>query len=629
LSDGRRLYWLESRPEEGGRHTVVRDRPDGSAEDISPKDLSVRSRVHEYGGGAYCLVATPDAGPEATGVAFVDRDTQRVFLDRPTGSGARALSPEPVEGERWNHGDLRADARGRWVFAVREVHRPSGIARDVVAYGTADPGAPRTLCTDRDFFAAPRPDMAGNRFAWMCWDHPDMPWDNSELWVGELTSDRDGLLVVHSSRRIAGGRDVARGEGASVGQPLWCADGSLAFISEEAGWWQPWRWSPAGTTTRLCDEEAEFHGPDWLLGQSTMAERADGSLVCRRRRAGIDDLIELAPNGRLGVVDQPCVSISQLCAHENGVAWIGSTPLVGATVWIADGATAARSVGEDPKVVIGPADVSVGQRFGAPSTDGTREVRGLLYSPKLAETTGPVGARPPLVVFCHAGPTGSIEAGFDPVIQFFTTRGFAVAGVDYAGSTGYGRAFRRSLEGGWGIVDVDDCVAAARYLVERGRVDGGRLAIRGSSAGGFTALCAMARHRAFAGAVSWYGVTDLLALSAATHDFESHYNERLVGPLPETAAEYRRRSPVHRVADMVGAVLVLQGLDDPVVPPAQATAIVAALKRRGLHARYLAFAAESHGFGRAETIAAALRAELAFYQEILDADDPDAAQVRW
>ncbi len=624
-SDGASLYWLESRPQEGGRVVVVRHAPSGDSEEASPPAVSVRSKVHEYGGGAYCLV--PSAGP-APAIAYVDQSDQRIWLVRPSGRAGPAplttepLTPAPPAGLRWHHGDLRATGDGGHVLCVREAHDGAGgVTRTVVALSTRAPREASTLCSGRGFFAAPRPDRAGGRLAWLTWDHPDMPWDATELWVGELHRSDDGGLAVAEPRLVAGGRASGAGsEGESVGQPLWLDDGRLVFVSDAAGWWQPWCWEPGGPAVRLCGDEGEFHGPDWVLGQATMAELGDGRLACRRRRAGIDELGTVpTAGGAFRAFEQPCVSVGAVCAHDGGLAWLGSTPQRPAGPWWAawtDGSFKhAAPVGDPGAGPLEQDDVSVAEPFSVTTERG--ELPGLYYRPTLAGWRGPDGARPPLVVFCHSGPTGCAEAGFDPVVQYFTSHGFAVAAVDYAGSTGYGRAYRRRLWGAWGLADADDCAEAALALAERGLADRQRMAVRGSSAGGFTALCALARSRAFAVAVSWYGVTDLAALAASTHDFEAHYNDRLVGPLPEAAEEYRRRSPVNLVEEMEGSVLILQGLDDPVVPPDQATAMVDALRRRGLRVDYLSFEGESHGFRRAETMATGLATELAFYQELL------------
>lgn len=617
LSAAGRLWWLESRPLEGGRSVVVAGRPNEAPAVVSPPGVSVRSKVYEYGGGAFCVTggagAAGSGGPET--LVYVDQADQQVWRagTRESGDPVRLTTEE--HGEGWRYGDLRAAVRG-WVTAVRE--RPGTgppVVRQVVALEAGRPGRAAVLAGGRDFLAAASTDPDGGRLAWVCWDHPDMPWTASELWLGTLAWETGGGPRLVAAERLAGGRDPGGAE-VSVGQPQWCEDGSLVFVSDVAGWWQPWRWSAGTGVRRLCDEEAEFHGPDWSLGQVTMAEERPGQLVCRRQRDGLDALCRLPRGGdRSVVVRQPCVAVSTVRAHGGGLAWLGATARAPATVWwLPEGGSPAPAF--DAPAPLDEGDVAVAEHFTCTGAGG-RAVHGHLYPPRLRGVSGPAGEPPPLVLHCHSGPTGSAGAGFDPVVQCFTTRGIAVATVDYGGSTGYGRAYRDALRAGWGLVDVDDCVAAARHLADAGRVDGTRMAIRGSSAGGFTALGALVRARVFAGAVSWYGVTDLLALSAVTHDFEAHYNDWLVGPLPAAAEEYRRRSPVHRVDDMAGAVLLLQGLDDPVVPPDQSAAMAEALRARGLRCDYLTFEGEGHGFRKSDTIRAALQAELAFHLEVL------------
>lgn len=633
-SDGDAVYWVEGRPEEGGRQVVVRATGDGPPVDVLPPEASARSRVHEYGGGAFCPVAG-----EREGVVYVEQADQRIVLVDRSGGTTPLTRPAPP-GERWAHGDLRATPDGRWVVCVRERHHeePAGrVRRELVAVPT-EPGAPvAVLCSGRDFYAAPRPDPAGRRLAWTCWDHPDMPWVASEVWEGALVER--STLTVERARRVDGGRRVAEatvssagddlpgGDGGpvSVGQPLWDDRGGLVYVSDRHGWWQPWRWSPEAPARPLTTDEAEYHGPDWALGQATLALLPDGGLVCRRRRDGFDRLVVVDPaTGSVGAVDQPCVVIDAVCRHRDRVAWLGSTPeLPPAPWWAGAGPTATvattATVVEPlvpPEPLLAPSEVSAAEPFAAQGRNG-RTVHGLFYPPRLEDTVGPPGELPPLVVHCHGGPTGAAGAGFDPVVQYLTTRGFAVAAVDYAGSTGYGRAHREALAGRWGEVDVDDCVDAARSLASAGRVDRRRMAVRGSSAGGFTALCALARSDVFAAGVTWYAVTDLLAMEAATHDFERHYTDWLVGPLPEAADELRRRSPVNLTAELRGAVLLLQGLDDPVVPAAQATAMAEALRAAGRRCDLLTFEGEGHGFRRAETVERCLEAEVAFYRDVL------------
>ena len=612
-SDGDTLYWLESRPAEGGRVVLVRAGDDGPR-DHSPPEVSIRSRVHEYGGGALCLLP---ANPGA--FAFVDQTDQRVWMCTGEGSPPRPLSETAPEGEEHRHGGLGATPDGRWVLAVREVHAADGAAprRSVCALPVRD-GAPATLAEGHDFFGAPRVHPAGDRLAVVAWDHPDMPWDASQLLVVPFaaTAGETPSLTAGAPSVVAGGPTE------SVGQPSWGSDGSLRFVSDRSGWWQPMvvsaPWRPDGARP-LAHEAAEFHGPDFVLGLSTMAVLADGRLAARTTAAGRDAVVLLAPDGGAPVaLEQPCVSISALCAHGEGFALLGSTPQDPVTVWLWRGSGDVTTARPASTVPLPAAAVSRAESFTLTGRRGT-PVYGTLYRPPRGDASHEADAPggPPLVVWCHGGPTAACSAGLDLAVQFFTTRGFAVACVDYAGSTGYGRSYRCSLWGEWGVADAEDCLDAARHLAARGEADPGRMAVRGASAGGMTALNALASGEGFAACASLYGVTDLLALAATTHDFEAHYTDRLIGPLPEAQARYVARSPVSRAHDMVGAVLLLQGTEDAVVPPAQAELMREALVVAGVPCDLRFFGGEGHGFRRAETLAAGLETELAFYLEHL------------
>jgi dipeptidyl aminopeptidase/acylaminoacyl peptidase len=645
-SDGSSVYWLESRPLEGGRVVFVRcdldaERP--GVVDLLPAGVSVRSRVHEYGGGACCLL--PGYGPGA--FASVDLADQRVWLQPGAGGPPRPLSGEPAGGERWAHGGLGASADGAWVVGVREVHvvADGPPRRCVVALGTgADNVGESVLVEGHDFYGAPRLDPEGRRLATVVWDHPDMPWDRSSVVVtpvGTLLDPATGAprLVATGPPWLAEGGDEV-----SVGQPAWRHDGALRFVSDRHGWWQPHCHSglpdgpPAAALTRAA---AEFHGADWALGQSTMAELPGGLLVARMTSNGRDSLVAIVdPERPPQPVPQHCVAISALCGHGDRVVYIGAPPDGPVNVWALTVPRAARpaprraalpaALAMPPRPIdlrpialrpiaraaLGAEDVSLGEPFSFVGRSG-RQVHGLAYRPALRGTEGPPAALPPLVVGCHAGPTGSVSAGYDAMVQFFTSRGFAFASVDYAGSTGYGRDYRCSLRGLWGVADSEDCLDAARALAAQGRVDATRMAVRGASAGGLTALNALASGEGFAAAVSWYGVTDLLGLAATTHDFEAHYTDRLIGPLPACRRLYEARSPARRAAEMDGSVLLLQGVEDRVVPPAQAEALRDALVAEGRHCEVRFFTGEGHGFRRAETLEAALEAELDFYRRVL------------
>jgi len=567
-SDGGALYWLESRPAESGRVAMVRADADGLA-DHSPEDASIRSRVHEYGGGAMCLVPQRSRGA----FAFVDHADQRVwFCDGPAGpgpgapAGRRPLTAPAPEGEVHNHGGLCATPDGDWVLAVREVHRTDAHrpTRCVVALSTrgTEPSE-STLLEGHDFFGTPAVDPDGARLAVVVWDHPDMPWDASVLMVLSLarSSDATSLHTAGAAWRVAGGAEE------SVGQPAWRPDGTLRFVSDRRGWWQPYvhagRPDADEPVRALTDTEAEFHGPDWVLGQRTMADLGDRLLVARMTADGRDSLHALAtgdgpepvPAGH--TLAQPCLSISALCAHGDGLALIGSTADAPANVWLWTPDAPTRPLRPATGARLGPGDVAPGEPFTLTGRSG-RPVHGTLYRPRLAGTDGPTERRPPLVAWCHGGPTSACQAGLDLTLQFFTTRGFAVACVDYAGSTGYGRAYRCSLWGRWGVADAEDCLDAALHLATRGDIDAARMAVRGGSAGGMTALNALAAGEGFGACVSWYGVTDLMGLVATTHDFEAHYTDRLIGPLPGSRRLYEERSPVTRARSMTGSVLLLQ-----------------------------------------------------------------------
>ena len=609
-SDGTALYWLEGRPEEAGRVVLVRAEVGGVPAVVSPPATSIRSRVHEYGGGAWCLVP---GGSDRPSFAYVEERSQRVFAASGDAEPI-ALTPEPPPGERWHHGGLAADPSGH-VLAIRERHIDTGVERSVIRLHPGAAGSEATLRAGRGFFGSLSPSPDGTRLAWVAWDHPNMPWDATELWVGGLAASDDPAL--ESAVRV--GADLL--EGSSVDQPVWLDADTLALVADAGGWWQPWRWRSGGAPERICDLDAEFQGPAWGLGQHTIVALGPDLLGCVWRSGGTDHVGTLRTDGALAELSQPCVTASALCAHVGGVAWLGQTPATPGGVWWSEveptgGGDASWIQVSGASAPLPVTDVSVAEPISV-SSPGGRAIHGHLYPPRLSGWQGPEAAAPPLVVHCHGGPTASSDAGFDPMVQMFTTRGYAVATVNFAGSTGYGRAYRRSLDGQWGVADIDDCVAVARWLADSGRVDRGRMAIRGGSAGGLTALGALVRSDVFAAAVSWYGVTDLISLAATTHDFESRYTDRLIGPLPETASVYEERSPLNRVGEITGAVLLLQGEDDPVVPADQTRRMAEALTARGIRCEARYFEGESHGFRRADTLIACFEAELAFYADVL------------
>jgi dipeptidyl aminopeptidase/acylaminoacyl peptidase len=483
---------------------------------------------------------------------------------------------------------------------VRERHLDDGqVVNDLVVLTLDRDGEPEVVAEGHDFYAAPR-FGPGGRLAWLCWDHPRMPWDGTELEV-------DG-------RRVAGGPEE------SVSQPRWSPEGVLHWISDRTGWWNLYRQGQP-----LAPMEAEFAGPDWAFGQSTYAFLPGGRVVATWTGGG---------TGRLGLLgeeplDLPYRSFSSLRAYGDKVAVVAASPTAAPCVVVVDPATGevtivreSRPTPVDPGYLSTPRPVSF-------ATTGGRTAHALFYPPANRDCEAPAGELPPLVVTSHGGPTAAASTALDLRTQFWTSRGVAVVDVDYGGSTGYGRPYRQALAGQWGVVDVDDCVAAARHLAGAGEVDGRRMVVRGSSASGLTALLALTRG-VFAAGASLYGVADLAALATDTHKFESRYLDGLVGPWPEAADVYRERSPVHQADRLSAPLIVFQGLDDKVVPPAQAEVLVDALRRAGLPFAYLTFPGEGHGFRRAETLRRVVEAELSFYGQVLGfspADDIEPVEI--
>lgn len=594
--DAGTVYWTEARPADGGRNVVVRRLTATVASDVTPAGYSVRSRVHEYGGGAYAV----DAGT----LYFVNLPDQQIYR--------QASGSDPVafgQAGPWRHADLVVDAAHHRLICVREELAPAGESRCALIALGLDAGrddAGHALVSGPDFLASPRPAPDGRRLAWLEWDHPDMPWDATRLRVAEVRPDGS----------VAGKATVAGGTGESVFQPEWGPDGWLYFVSDRTGWWNLYRWRD-GRVEPLAPADAEFGLPQWLFGMGTYAVLDDGSVVCAFTRDGAWQLGRIAaPGGPLETLPTPFTVVSDVRADGAGVVFTAAGPTSDTAVVRLDLATGRIEVLREPAATpLAPAWVSRPEPITFPSVDGAL-AHALFYRPRSPEIGGPSHERPTLLVRCHGGPTAAATPTFDPAVQFWTTRGFAFADVNYGGSTGYGRRYRERLEGRWGLVDVDDCVAAAQHLADRGEVDPERMAIRGSSAGGFTVLAALAFREVFRTGAVYYGVSDLETLVRDTHKFESHYLDRLVGPYPAAADAYRERSPLHHADGITVPVIFFQGLEDRVVPPDQTERMVSALRRRGVPVEYHAFPGEQHGFRQADTIRRCLEAELDFYRRV-------------
>jgi dipeptidyl aminopeptidase/acylaminoacyl peptidase len=596
--DGEDLLWLEGRPGDAGRATLVRLRPGGAPEDVSPPGVNVRTRVHEYGGAAFLAV-----GDVLVVSDFASGRLLRVAPDR-------TATPVTPEGP-FRFADLELDGRRGRLIAVREDHSgPGEAANTIVAVpldgaAAADPAAVEVLVSGSDFVASPRLAPDGSRLAWLRWDHPNLPWDGTECVVAPLDA----------AGRPGPGQVVAGDAATWTTQPRWAPDDSLVVASEPGEWIGLHRWDGRSLAPLTPGIAAEFAGPDWVLGLSSLGVAGDGTIVAAGRSAGRDRLWRIDPAGGLPPVamDLPFSAISDLAVRDVEVAAIVASPTMFRSLVRIDLASGAWTlVRASSDLVLDPAAVSVGEPVEFP-TSGDRTAHGILYRPANPTFRGPPGELPPLVVTSHGGPTSGASTGLSLAVQVLTSRGLAVLDVDYGGSTGYGKAYRKRLEGAWGIVDVDDCVAGALEMARRGEADGRRLAIEGGSASGFTTLAALAFRDVFRAGVSYFGIGNLEAFVAETHKFESRYLERLVGPYPAERERYLARSPIFHADGFSCPVLVLQGLDDRVVPPSEAERIVAALAARGIPHVYLPFEGEDHGFRQAANIVRAAQAELAFY----------------
>ena len=597
---GDAVRWLEGRPLEGGRRVVCGVAPGGGGEpeDLTPEGFNVRTRVHEYGGGSWAV--------HGDILFFANFDDQRLYRQDP-GSPPRPITPEPPTLAAHRYADAAITPDGRVLVCVRERHEPDGVINELVTLPADGSEPPAVLAGGRDFYASPRLSPDGRRLAWLEWDHPNMPWDGTELKVAELS----GGVPVGESRREAGGPDE------SIFQPEWSPGGTLHFVSDRSGWWNLYRIQD-GQVEALAPMQEEFGHPQWVFGLARYAFLPGGRIACIHGLGPLQRLGVLDPDGHLADLDLPFTAFypPQLRAVGDRLACVAGSPTRDAAVVLIDPAggqvEVLRQSGDQE---LDPGYLSVPRQIEFP-TEGGQTAYALYYPPANRDFTGPDGERPPLLVTSHGGPTAEVVSLLADGYQFFTSRGIAVVDVDYGGSTGYGRAYRQRLAGRWGIVDVDDCVAAARFLADGGEVDPRRLAIRGGSAGGYTTLCALTFRDLFAAGASYYGVADAEALARDTHKFESRYLDRLIGPWPQAAELYRQRSPIHHTERLSCPVILLQGLEDEVVPPAQAERMAAALDAKGIPHAYLAFPGEQHGFRRSENIKRAVEAELYFYSRV-------------
>lgn len=590
------VLWAEQRPAEAGRTVVT-----GPGGDRTPPGFNVRTAVHEYGGGAWWL--------HGSTVFFVHWDDQRLYR-QDDGADPVPITPEPPRPRSLRYADGTMSPDGTTIVCVRERHEPGREPYNELVTLPADGSRePEVLVGGNDFYAFPRLSPDGGRLCWMEWSHPNLPWDGTTLFEAEL---RDGALV--GTRTVAGSMSEA------IFQPEWSPDGRLHFVSDRSGWWNLYR-DTGGEPEPVLVVDGDLGVALWAFAMSTYTFTPDGTIVCALDRQAVQTL-GVVRDGRFHDLGLGATSVNFVTAAGERVACVVESPTEAASVVAVDPSSGevevlkrSREAGLDEQ------DVSVPEAISYPS-DG-RTAHAFLYRPRNHAVTGPPGELPPLLVFIHGGPTGVTRPVLSPSIQYWTTRGFAVVDVNYGGSTGFGRDYRRLLNGEWGVVDVQDCVNAARYLAERGDVDPERLAIRGGSAGGFTTLAALAFTDVFKAGANHFGVADLETFVGDTHKFESRYLDTLVGPYPEQRQRYIERSPANAVERITAPLITFQGLEDAVVPPAQSERIVEALRAKRLPCAYVTYEGEQHGFRRAENIIHALESELYFYGRVFGFDPAD------
>lgn len=608
-ADSGYIYWLESRPEEAGRSVIIRaqaSNADGAAivDDLTPAPFNVRTRVHEYGGGAFAV-----KGGILLAVNFGD---QRLYRLRP-GLSPVALTPE--SDKKLRYADFAIELGRRFVFAVREDHRGDGEAVNSIVRLSLDGGEDEgvIVASGHDFFAAPRLSPDGKQLAFISWDHPNMPWDGTTLWLADVADDGG----VTNIKPIAGGDDI------SIAQPSFSPEGTLHYVSDESGWWNVYRHGANGAAP-LCPMDAEFAVPAWGFGQSTYGFLNEDRILAGYTQNGAWHLsIIEASSGTFKPVHLPYTSLSSLSIGAGeAILRVGSADKPAAIISLEPETGRHRVLKTAGALTISPEFISIPEAITFP-TEGGATAYAFYYAPKNPDFKPSPGQWPPLIVKSHGGPTGNTSSQLNLATQFWTSRGFAVVDVDYGGSTGYGRAYRERLNGRWGEVDVLDCVNAARHLADAGRADPARLAITGGSAGGFTTLAALTFFDVFSAGASHYGVSDLEALAKETHKFESRYLDNLIGPYPDGVDLYRARSPIHHVDGLTSPMIFFQGLEDVIVPPNQAEMMVEALRSKGIPVAYLAFEGEQHGFRKADTIHAVRRAELAFYGRVFGFEPSD------
>ncbi|MCA9963853.1 MAG: S9 family peptidase [Anaerolineales bacterium] len=599
--DGDAVYWTEGRPTEGGRYVIVKWTEADGRVDLTPTPFNARTRVHEYGGGSYTV-------HDGT-VIFASFADQRLYRQEPGGT-SKPVTPDLSAGAL-RFADGVVDGRNGRLLCIREDHRqaPAEAQNSLVSLRLDGRDDGTILAGGNDFYSSPALSPNGQQLAWLTWNHPNMPWDGTELWLADLSLDVEGNHTLSNARQIAGGKEE------SIFQPRWSPDGILYYISDRSNWWNLYRWD-GDKGKPVYPMVAEFGQPQWVFGQSTYDFADANTLICWYTQNGSSTIARLdLTSHQLTPFDIPYVG-SNIHIANGKLIYLGSSATAAAAIVCHDLATGDQTLlAQASKLTIDPGYIAVAQPIEFPTADGLT-AHAYFYPPTNKDYAAPDDEKPPLLVLSHGGPTSATNAGLSLSIQYWTSRGIGVVDVNYGGSTGYGRDYRQRLNGTWGVVDVVDCANAARYLVAQGLADGNRLAIRGGSAGGYTTLCALTFHDLFSAGASHFGISDMEAMALETHKFESRYLDSLIGAYPAEKEKYRQRSPIHYIDQLSCPLILFQGLEDKVVPPNQAEMMFAALQAKGIPVAYLPFEGEQHGFRRAENIKRSLEAELYFYGKV-------------
>lgn len=604
---GEDIYWIEMRPSEGGRNVIVRRDASGVATEINPPPFNARTRVHEYGGGDYVV---------RDGVVYFSNfSDQRLYKQLP-GTEPRPMTPE---GEL-RYADATVDAKRGRLICVREDHTVAGREAVNTLVGIALEGVAssgRVLVSGNDFYSSPRLSPDSTQLAWLSWNHPNMPWDGTELWTGEFQAD--GSL--NKAQRIATGPTE------SIFQPEWSPDGSLYFVSDRNGWWNLYRLRGEEEIEPVTELDAELGVPQWIFGMSNYAFESADRIICTYYESGRSRLATIDTRTRkLQPIETTYTDITFVRAGEGQAVLRAGSPAEPPSIVRLDLSSGTFEVlRRSNNLEIDAGYFSIPRAIEFPTADGLT-AHGFFYPPQNRDYRAPDDERPPLLVKSHGGPTAAAATGLSLMIQYWTSRGVGVLDVNYGGSTGYGRAYRERLKGKWGVVDVDDCANGARYLAGQGAVDGNRLMITGGSAGGYTTLCALTFRDTFKAGASHYGVSDAEALAKETHKFESRYLDGLFGPYPEQRDIYFQRSPINFTDQLACPAIFFQGLEDKVVPPNQAEMMVDALRTKGIPVAYVPFEGEQHGFRQAKNIKRALDGELYFYSRVFGFELAEAVE---